>query len=546
MKCGLAPAGAFKLVCRTVTGSSPLVNPPWWRLALVSIGALALATGIGVIDALPVGVFHDDAMYVILARSIASGQGYRYLNIPGAPAATQHPPGYPALLALVSWIAPAFPANITAFKALNAIIGAASAVLVTGFARRALDPGWAVCLGIVASVSIPTLVLGNMLLSEPLFLLVVIGLLISIESFAEQPGTRRRALLVGAGIAVCALVRSNGIVLLPATLIALGLRRRWRDAGLVAFATVVVMLPWQFLLATHTGVLPLPLRGDYESSSSWWMRGLHADGPGMLLTTLGKTIPEAIGMLAVLFSPVGGQPWHAVTIVALLALTIAGIAGTWRRIPVTLLFLAGYLTIVVIWPFPPARFIWAVWPLLLLVIVAGANSTARRIQRQAAEPHDGQRPARRFGLLALLCAFGWAAAGYTVYEVHGVRGKWWGSVSRANAGRIAATVTWVNANTSSGDLVASEDEGAVFLYTGRRTVPVLSLTTEAYLRDIPAPESARDGLQPILGAYPVSVVVVGTQKTVETADFLVAAKPPLLRPGTEFAGVVAYRVLHPR
>ena len=104
---------------------------------MLSVGALALVTGIAIVDALPVGVFHDDAMYVVLARSLASGHGYRYLNLPGAPAATQHPPGYPALLALVSWFAPAFPANLVAFKTLNAVIASASAVLVTLFAAPA-------------------------------------------------------------------------------------------------------------------------------------------------------------------------------------------------------------------------------------------------------------------------------------------------------------------------------------------------------------------------------------------------------------------------
>ena len=93
----------------------------WWPVALVCVGALALATGIAVVDALPVGVVADDSFYVILARAIAAGEGYRYLNVPGHPAATHFPPGYPALLALLSFVVPAFPASVVAFKALNAI-----------------------------------------------------------------------------------------------------------------------------------------------------------------------------------------------------------------------------------------------------------------------------------------------------------------------------------------------------------------------------------------------------------------------------------------
>ena len=506
---------------------------------MFGVGALALITGIAIIDSLPVGVFHDDAMYVILARSIASGQGYRYLNLPGAPAATQHPPVYPALLALVSWFAPAFPANLTVFKALNAIIGAASAVLVTKFARaRALEPGWAIALGVVSAVSIPTLTLSSMLLSEPLFFLVIIALLVAIEPFvARESGDNGwwRPIAIGAGIGVCALVRLNGIALLPAALLMLGLKRRWRDAGLVTLATVVTMLPWQLLIATHTGVLPAPLRGDYESASSWWLRGFHTGGPVVLVETVRKTVPEAIAMFAVLFSPLRGESWHLVTLVALVGLVIAGVIAVRPRMPATLIFLCGYLAIVVTWPFAPARFLWAIWPMFLLLVAAGANWAWRRV---AARERSGKA-----GQFALLTAFAWVVVGYSAYELRGLRGKWWSSVSRSNAGRIAAEVTWVGANTSASELVASEDEGAVFLYTGRQTVPVLSVAPDVYLRDIPAVERAHDGLEPILGAYRVSVVVAGSRTTAAVADVLVARTPALLPPGVDFPGGVAYWVM---
>jgi len=39
----------------------------------------------------PVGIFHDDGVYLILAKALASGDGYRYLHLPGAPLATHYP-----------------------------------------------------------------------------------------------------------------------------------------------------------------------------------------------------------------------------------------------------------------------------------------------------------------------------------------------------------------------------------------------------------------------------------------------------------------------
>jgi hypothetical protein len=174
------------------------------------------------------------------------------------------------------------------------------------------------------------------------------------------------------------------------------------------------------------------------------------------------------------------------------------------------------------------------WPLFLLLVAAGANWAWRRIAAR-----------ERRGIVSqfvLLEAFAWVVAGYASYELRGFRGKWWGSISRASAGCSAAAVTWIQSNTSASELVASEGEGAVFLYSGRRTVPVRSETPDVYLRDIPAIERARDGLEAMLAASPVSVVVAGSRKTAEAADVLVASTPPVLQPGVDFPGGVAYRV----
>ena len=75
------------------------------RVTLVAAsltGVIVLLVGLAAIDSLPVGVFYDDGMYVVLAKSIATGHGLHWLNVPGAPPATHFPPGYPLLLASAS------------------------------------------------------------------------------------------------------------------------------------------------------------------------------------------------------------------------------------------------------------------------------------------------------------------------------------------------------------------------------------------------------------------------------------------------------------
>ena len=86
-------------------------------------------------------------MYAVLARSLATGEGYRFLNLPGSPNATHFPPLYPLFLAGLWKLFPSFPANVTLFKFANAVLVALAAWLAWRFARRqaGMNP-WAAAL----------------------------------------------------------------------------------------------------------------------------------------------------------------------------------------------------------------------------------------------------------------------------------------------------------------------------------------------------------------------------------------------------------------
>ena len=517
---------------RAVSGAVARRATAWWPLGLGAVAALALAVGLAVVDALPAGVVADDAFYVILARALASGEGYRYLNVPGYPPGTHFPPGYPAILALVSLVAPAFPASVVAFKALNAAFLAATSVFVARLLRNRLRVGawWSAGLGAVTAVSVPLLILSNLVLSELCFIAMALGLLLALERLADEPASAWRVLLLGVAIGACALVRTHGVVLVPAVALVLMARRRWRDAALLAAAAIVVLLPWQLWSARYGGTLPSPLLGMYDSYASWWIRGLRTIGPSMIPATIAKTSAETSTMLAVLFSPMRGSVAHALTLTALAMLAVAAVAASWRRMPVTWLFVAGYLAIVIVWPFQTARFVWTVWPLLLALVAIGGWSAMARPTWRA--------PVR----LALAAGFVWVAVGYGAYELRGVRGEWWSSIPRANTPRIASAVRWVAAITAPDEVVATDYEGAVYLYTGRQALPIITLTPAQYLRDYSARENAMEGLIPVLDAYPVRTVVAGAGKAHDAARFLATQSPARLVLREQFDGGAAFTV----
>ena len=503
-----------------------------WGYQRLAVAMLALVVGIAIVDRYHVGVFHDDAMYVILSKAIASGQGYHYINLPDAPSASHFPPAYPVVLAVLWKIAPAFPANLLLFKLLNAVLFALCAVLVTQLAFERLgSTGVALALGAVTAVSVPLLVLVTMVLSETLFLVVLLSTLLLGERLAAAEGKPKRAVAAGVMVGLAMLVRAHGVVLLVAMLIALGRRRRWRDAGLLAAGAAVLVLPWSIWSSLHASTLAAPLAGNYGSYAAWWLRGFHDMGLDMIPETLRRTTTEAGSMLAALFSPARASIAHAATLVFLATLGAAGAWSLRRRAEVTLWFLAGYVAIVLIWPFPPTRFVWGIWPLLLLLLTAGAY--------EAAVSPRWHRLAR----VGTAGAFCWLAIGYAGYELRGAKGKWWSSISRVADRRITAAIAWTAANTQPSDIVAADDEGAVFLYTGRHTVPVASFTTDHYLKVRTAQTEALEGLEPLLAAYPLRAVVVGSRPTYEAALYLASLPKPLLAPRDTFAEGAAFMVL---
>ena len=69
------------------------------RLIPFVLAALSIVAVVMSIEPFPVGVFQDDGIYTVLAKSLATGQGFRYLHLPNAPNATHFPPVYPFFLA---------------------------------------------------------------------------------------------------------------------------------------------------------------------------------------------------------------------------------------------------------------------------------------------------------------------------------------------------------------------------------------------------------------------------------------------------------------
>jgi len=203
---------------------------------------------------------------------------------------------------------------------------------------------------------------------------------------------------------------------------------------------------------------------------------------------------------------------------------VVGAPALWRRAPVTAAFLALYFVIVLLWPYTPGRFLWCVWPLLLLLPILGAQRTLAWLPRSS------------FGSITRISALAAAlglAIGYVTYNVNGYRAGAWTTTSYAT--RLQPLIVHVVTHTPRDALLATESEGSVYLYTGRSTVPLGTYSATDYVRSRTAAQSV-DGIATIVEHYHPLAVVVSTRFLRAAAAELTLRQPPILAVADTFPG----------
>src|SRR5262245_50973747 len=130
------------------------------------------------------GLMIDDAWYLLLAKSLATGQGYQLINSPTPGILPLYPPGYPFLLSIFYRLYPHFPENIWLLKSVSvaAMMGTGAISYLYFHRYRGLSVWHATGIA-VASVLCPPLVslATSTLMSECVFTLVLIATILVVE-----------------------------------------------------------------------------------------------------------------------------------------------------------------------------------------------------------------------------------------------------------------------------------------------------------------------------------------------------------------------------
>ncbi|HMV48623.1 MAG TPA: glycosyltransferase family 39 protein, partial [Blastocatellia bacterium] len=183
------------------------------------------------------GLFVDDAWYVLLAKSLATGQGYQLMNSPTPGIPPIYPPGFPFLVSLAYRLWPDFPSNVILLKSVSVV-----AMLGVGWASYkhfTRDREWPHPLSLISALVValtPGLVFlaTSSVMSECVFTCVQLLAMLVIESGirAEDGKSQLRHAAFGGALAALAfLTRSIGLTVVGAGFVYLLKERKWKPAA---------------------------------------------------------------------------------------------------------------------------------------------------------------------------------------------------------------------------------------------------------------------------------------------------------------------------
>ncbi len=334
------------------------------------------------------GLWHDEANYLLLARSIRQ-LGYHDLLTLGSPLHTHYPPGFPTLLAF--WSLP-IGENVQVLIAVVVLCSVGALALLYDVMRRRAGPGVALTVLALSALN-PELVLhaGRPLSEAPYMLFATLALWAVLREPSTSIGTgrptRRWALLAIAAALCAALTRLVGVTMVGALFFHWLLERRFRRALVLGVAGAISVGSW----LAWSVVAP----NEQRVGRSYIADATFSDGPQQsLLGTLAERVTTNISAYATeqlqgnlpqptiasvlkRVSPDGrfagvGVVDNLIGIAALLSLGVIGVWALWKQARLVIMYLGLYALLLVVWPFYQGRFLVPVLPILHWVVVSGA------------------------------------------------------------------------------------------------------------------------------------------------------------------------------
>jgi hypothetical protein len=410
-----------------------------------------------------VGLYHDDGIYAVNAKALAEGHGYRLISLPDEIPQTKYPILFPLGLSLIWRVVPSFPDNVLYLKLFPFVAGLAWFWLIDRFlAYQTGRANLARGIAILTAASPWVLFYTTALFSEALFAAFAWGGLWMLSRCERESATASRLLWATLLCAAAYHTRTIGFTLIAAGIMTLAMKRKFRPA--IAFGALSggLAFPWILWTWSQAGTIP-GFYAYYTGSSYWHWNVLFDFTVAEKLNIVGRnTIFLFVGpghLMA--FNP--ALLWPLLLLVG--ALSVIGFVGTAREsIGVAHVFVGMYVGTLLLWSWPPARFLLPIYPLLLLYAALGGLQVLDRLDRLRAK-----RAVATGAVAAVALAAGWGSGTVARNAVVKGRGCLAEPCERTWQDYLSV-MSWLEEKTPPEAVVMGTQDPVLYLYTGRKAV----------------------------------------------------------------------------
>ncbi|HLK49035.1 MAG TPA: hypothetical protein VKT49_12920 [Bryobacteraceae bacterium] len=438
------------------------------RLAAVALFVLALAPSTWLAwrwRAMPqLGLHQDDALYLVGAKSLAEGQGYRIESLPGTPFQTKYPPLLSLLMAPVWKFGPSFPENLKpAMLLVWLMLPACVLALRALFRQFGFRPREAWLLTFAAAWHPMFGLLSTAIMSDLLFLALFAGSLL----LAERATGPRMAFAAGVVGGLAYLTRTAALPLVITAPLCFAYRRRLKDGFYFLAGMVPALGAWQAWSVAHMLRTSDPALLYYTNYFAMQRATVRLDNLAQVFWYNGDALLRSFGKLLT-FDVVLLENVHVERI-----LGAAAIAGAVRLVnrsgrmqyPAAA---AGIAALLLVYFYPSdERICLPLFPLILMGFWTEVANYCGALRRAWGRPF-AERVLAAAGAAGLAGVAVFIAAGY-VFGYAVFLPKLYRACARDLQSRYPA-YEWIRTRTAPDATLYAYDDPLLYLYTGRRAM----------------------------------------------------------------------------
>lgn len=429
----------------------------------------------------------DDSRYYVLAKTLASGQGFIDERHPDHHPEILTPPAHPYALSLLIRV---FGPGLRSGKVFSAVLYVMGFVMVFLALRHAAsgDRRRAVCATLLAMCCIGILTMSSWVMAEMHY--IFFSYLTLFLLLRRGPGfSRVFALAVGVLAAYCYQLRGVGLSMVAAVGLYALLKREWRTLPFLVAAMLAVALPWMIRNAIVVGAPDTyishlsQMAGKSGGMAVDWAR-IPSDVATAFPKYFGQDLPNAF-----FFQMFDGRNFLDLLRVgflapvvrgAILALVLLGFCLRLRRFTILEVYWVCYWLIICSPPMAPQGN-WYIYP-VLPVAALYLFEALERIGALASRPAGAAWPRHTAAAVTVLCALyaATAAAGAGLVHFrkeHAVRHAHPWAAERYlrykneymdACARYAEAAEWIGSHAPQDAVVASRKPQHTFLFSGRK------------------------------------------------------------------------------